>query len=225
MTRSSFLPEIRYDEGMPEHDHSGNPTPPPQPPGDGPNIQPFHHDPVSARVPDKVARGVFATGVLVQEGSGEFVLDFVQALTRPALISARVVIAPQVMAALVNTFTDNIARYTDAFGPPPQLPKGTPPAKPPTTQEIYDNLKLPEDILSGAYANSVMIGHHPGEFFLDFITRFFPTAAVSCRIYLAAAQAPKVLETLNGSLQQFYRRQHQHQQAPPQSSPPPNSET
>ena len=35
---------------------------------------------------------VFATGVLVQEGSGEFVLDFVQALTRPALITARVVV-------------------------------------------------------------------------------------------------------------------------------------
>ena len=221
MIRSSFSPEIRYDVGMSEQDPNGNPAPP-QPPADGPNIQPFHHDPVSTRVPDKVARGVFATGVLVQEGSGEFVLDFVQALTRPALISARVVIAPQVMAALVNTFNENIQRYTEAFGPPPQLPKGTPPPKPPTTQEIYDNLKLPEDILSGAYANSVMIGHHPGEFFLDFITRFFPTAAVSCRIYLAAAQSTKVLETLNGSLQQFYRRQQQqqHQAPPPQNTPP-----
>ncbi len=205
---------------MSEQDPNGNPSPPPQPPADGPNIQPFHHDPVSARVPDKVARGSFATGVLVQEGSGEFVLDFVQALTRPALISARVVIAPPVMAALVNTFQDNIARYTEAFGPPPTLPKPVPPARPPTTQEIYENLKLPEDILSGAYANSVMIGHHPGEFFLDFITRFFPTASVSCRIYLAAAQAPKVLETLNGSLQQFYRRQQAQQQKTPPQAPP-----
>jgi hypothetical protein len=194
-------------------------TPPPQPFSDGPTIQPFHHDPVSARVPEKVARGIFATGVLVQEGSGEFVLDFVQALARPATIAARVVIAPQVMASLVNTFHENIDRYTESFGPPPALPKGVPPAKPPTTQEIYENLKLPEEMLSGTYANSVMIGHHPAEFFLDFITRFYPTAAVSCRIYLSAAQAPKVLEILKGSLQQFYRRASPHQPPTPPTPP------
>jgi hypothetical protein len=206
---------------MSEHDPNSNPPPPPQQPfSDGPHIQPFHHDPQSARVPEKVGKGVFATGVLVQEGSGEFVLDFVQALTRPALITARVVVSPPVMASLVNSFHENIARYTQAFGPPPPLPKPVPPARQPTTQEIYENLKLSDDLLSGSYANSVMIGHLPGEFFLDFITRFYPTAAVSSRIYFSAAQAPKLLETLNGSWQQFQRRLGAHHPSPPTQPPP-----
>jgi hypothetical protein len=51
-----------------------------------------------------------------------------------------------------------------------------------------------------------MVGHHPAEFFLDFITRFYPTAAVSCRIYVSAAQAPKIQEILHGSFQQYLRR-------------------
>ena len=203
---------------MPDNDSHANVNPSDQPPGgsDATNIQQIHHDPVSARVPDRVARGTFATGVLVQEGSGEFVLDFVQALTRPAQISARVVVAPPVMAALVSTFGENIARYTEAFGPPPPLPKSPPPTRRPTTQEIYENFKLSDDLLSGVYANSVMIGHHPSEFFLDFITRFYPTAAVSCRIYLSAAQAPRILEILNGSWTQYLRRTNPGQQQPPQ---------
>jgi hypothetical protein len=210
----SYFRAMRYDAAMPDNDTPSHPfsNQPPegsQPPGgggDAPNIQQIHHDPVSARVPDRVARGIFATGVLVQEGSGEFVLDFVQALTRPVQIAARVVVTPPVMSALVSTFSENIARYTEAFGPPPPLPKSPPPARRPTTQEIYENFKLSDDLLSGVYANSVMVGHHPAEFFLDFITRFYPTAAVSCRIYVSAAQAPKIQEILHGSFQQYLRR-------------------
>ena len=38
---------------------------------------------VAARVPERVGRGVFSTGVLVLQTPTEFVLDFVQRLTRP----------------------------------------------------------------------------------------------------------------------------------------------
>ena len=31
-------------------------------------------------------------------------------------------------------------------------------------QELYDQLKLPEDVVSGDYANAVMIGHTATEF-------------------------------------------------------------
>ena len=168
--------------------------------------QPFHNQPVAARVPEKMGRGVFTTGVLIQDGPNEFVLDFLQAISRPPQVACRVVLAPAVMNALVSTLNDNLNKYVQTYGPPAPLPRAQPPANRPSISEIYENLKLPEDLWSGVYANSVLIGHAPAEFFMDFITGFYPTAAVSARIFLSAQQAPRVLETLRMSLQQYQRR-------------------
>jgi len=190
--------------------------------------QPFHNQPVAARVPEKLAKGTFTTGVLVQDGPNEFVLDFLQTLSRPPQITSRVILPPNVMVALVNTLADNLNKYVQVYGPPAPLPRPPQPQRRPSIQEIYENFKLPEDMWSGAYANSVLIGHAPAEFFMDFITGFYPTAAVSSRIYMSAQQAPRMLETLRMSLQQFQRRVagQQQQQQPPQgpaapSEPPP----
>ena len=220
------------------------PPPPPgnPPPGPGPEgpagvfSQPFQNQPVAARVPEKVGHGIFTTGVLVQDGPYEFVLDFLQALSRPPKVGARVVLAPGVMDALVRTLNDNLNRFIQTFGPPQPLPKPNVQRRP-SIQEIYENFKLTEDQWSGAYANSVLVGHGPAEFFLDFITGFYPTAAVSCRIFFAAQQAPRMLETLRTSMQNFQRRvaaqrqahqqqqQHQHEEPleppPPPAAPPP----
>ena len=111
------------------------------------------------------------------------------------------------------------------FGPPPTLPKGPVPEKPRPPQEIYDDLKIPEDVLSGVYANSVMVGHTPAEFGIDFITAFIPHAAVSARIYLSAPRVPQLIDTLQGLIVQ-YKKQHGPQgpqiQAAPGTPPPPN---
>ena len=61
---------------------------------DKPDVTPFSHQPVAARVPEKVARGVLSTGQLVLDGPKEFVIDFLNGLTRPHQVSARVVLAP-----------------------------------------------------------------------------------------------------------------------------------
>lgn len=73
-------------------------------------------------------------------------------------------------------------------------------------QEIYDDLKLRDEILSGAYANAVMIGHGPHEFSFDFITNFYPQSAVSCRVYLAAGHIGRLLESLKQSWEQLRPR-------------------
>src|SRR5579864_3649826 len=129
--------------------------------GSGVFSQPFQNQPVAARVPEKNAKGVFTTGVLVQDGPHEFVLDFLQALTRPPQIATRVIIAPGVMGALVNTLQDNLNRYIQTFGPPAPLPRPPQPQRRPSIQEIYEQFKLPEEMWSGVYANSVLIGHAP----------------------------------------------------------------
>jgi hypothetical protein len=87
-------------------------------------------------------------------------------------------------------------------------------------QEIYKDLKMSDDVLSGAYATAVMISHSPAEFVFDFITRFFPMAAVSARVYLSASQVPRLLDSTSASLQRYVDRQQQKPQNPPQPPEP-----
>ena len=149
------------------------------------------------------------------DSPNEFVLDFLQGLSRPPSIAARVVLPPAVMFSFVNSLRDNLGKYTERFGPPAPLPKPPQQQPRPSIQELYEHFKLPDDLMSGAYANSVLIGHSPSEFLLDFITGFYPTASVSCRVFLSAQQVPRTLETLNAALG-TYQKRFQPQQPKPQ---------
>ncbi|MCA9005837.1 MAG: DUF3467 domain-containing protein, partial [Planctomycetaceae bacterium] len=92
-----------------------------------------------------------------------------------------------------------------------------PAQKPPSAEELYDELKLPDEMLSGTYANAVRIGHSATEFSFDFITTFFPRSCVSARVHLAAPNIPRLLDSLTHSFEQFQRKVAQQQKRlPPQ---------
>jgi hypothetical protein len=199
-------------------------APPPPPPGvpNGPQQVPVPEPRFSARVPERVARGATATGFLAFFGPNEFVIDFLQFLSRPANLVARVVMTPAVVEQFLGVLKENLARYEQQFGPPPAMPKPAVPEKPRPVQEIYDDLKIPEDVVSGVYANTVMVGHTPVEFGLDFITSFIPHAAVSARVYVAAPRIPQLIDTLSGLITQYKRQQQAMQgSGPPPTVPPP----
>ena len=82
-----------------------------------------------------------------------------------------------------------------------------------SAQELYEQLKIKDTDLCGVYANAVMIGHTATEFLFDFITTFFPRSVVSARVYMAAPNVPRLLESLTHSFDQFQRKM---QQPPPQ---------
>jgi hypothetical protein len=98
----------------------------------------------------------------------------------------------------------------------PQSPSGA--ARRHNPQEIYDELKIRDEILSGAYANAVMIGHGPYEFNFDFITNFYPQSAVSARVYMGAGHVWRMLDSLKQSWEQLRPRLG----FPPTSQPPPS---
>jgi hypothetical protein len=179
---------------------------------------------ISARVPDAVGRGAFSTGAIVMTGPNEFVLDFVQNVGRPHQITARIVMPHTVLPQFIEALRKNVELYRQRFGEPPELPR-PPQGQRPSVQQIYDDLKLPDDLLSGAYANGVMIGHSAGEFSFDFLTNFFPRSAVSSRVFLSAGQVPRLLESLSTTFQQFQQRaQQQRGDAPPDQPPEPPPE-
>jgi len=198
------------DEDIPEEpdaDADADAQPPAEPPeGDeGLHTERIPHAPISARVPDHVAAGVFCTGVMAMEGQEEFVLDFIQGMGRPPRVGARIVLSPRVMGLFVRALRDNLSKYDNAFGPAKPLPKPKNDQRR-SIPEIYEDLKLPDEMFSGTYATTVMISHSPAEFLFDFITRFYPKAAVSSRIFMAASQVPRVLETLTRSLENHRKR-------------------
>src|SRR3954471_888437 len=212
----------------PEGDSSGGPQ------ADGGSGNTFNqriaHAPVTARVPERVARGAFSTGVIVIDGPYEFVLDFVMGLVQPRQVVARVILTPVVVEQFIHAIRENVGKYEQRFGKIPEIPRPTPPPKQPTIQEIYDDLKMSDETHAGAYANAVLMSHGTSEFTFDFITRFFPTAAVAARVFLAAPQVPRLLESLSVSLNRYKQRveaarklqggQRPDGEEPPLSHPP-----
>jgi Protein of unknown function (DUF3467) len=195
-----------------------NPEPgAPQPTGEpGAYTQEIKHQQVTARVPEKVSRGIFSTGALVLQGPHEFVIDFVIRIAMPHQVAARIVLPFSLVPNLIDALRVNLNNYQKRFGPPPPLPAPPPNTPVPTIEEIYDQLKQPDEVMSGCYANAVMIAHTPSEFCFDFITNFYPRSAVSSRVYLSAPQVPRFLETLTRSFDQY----RQKLQAPrPPTSP------
>jgi len=192
-----------------------------QPTGDpGAYTQEIKHSQVSARVPEKVGRGVFSTGALVLQGPHEFVLDFVIRIAMPHQIAARVILPFSLIPSFIAALRENLANFTKRFGPPPSLPVPPPATPPPSIEEIYDQLKMADEVLSGNYANAVMIAHTPSEFCFDFITNFYPKSAVSARVYLSAPQVPRFLETITRSFDQYQQKVRQAQQQQNQPRPP-----
>lgn len=181
----------------------------------GPTSQHFQHAPASARVPEKVGRGIFSTGLVVLQAGHEFVFDFLQRLTRPPQVAARVVVPAGMMPGLLNAVRENIQRYESTFGSMPSLAAPPPGATPVPLDQLYADLKLPDDMLGGVYANAALITHSQAEFCFDFITNFFPRSAVTCRVYLAAAHVPNIAQTMQHALRQLQQRLPPGQQPKP----------
>jgi Protein of unknown function (DUF3467) len=178
--------------------------------------QDFQIASLSARVPEKVARGVFSTGVLVLQGATEFVLDFVLRMNKPHQVVARVVLPMNLVPQFIEALKVNLENYRKTYGAtPPALPTPPQQAAQPTIEEIYDDLKISDDVMTGAYANSVMVVHNASEFCLEFISNFYPKAIIAARVFLSAPQVPPLLGTLTQSWQTLQTKLQQQQQLPP----------
>ena len=168
---------------------------------------------LSVRVPEKIARGVFSTGVLVLQGATEFLLDFVLRMNQPHQVAARVLLPINLIPQFIDVLKGNLETYRKTFGTMPSMPPLPPPPAPPTIEEIYQNLKISDEVLAGVYANTVMVAHSASEFSLEFISNFYPKAVVAARVFLSAPQVPILLQTLTQSWQKYQAKLHQ--QPPP----------
>jgi len=207
---------------------------PSEPPEKGPQHaggntyqQELQHSPATARVPDMVGRGVFSTGAIVMHGAHDFLIDFIQSLAAPRRVVARIILPPTVIPLFIGALEDNLGKYTRSFGDLPRMPAppaaspGGQPAPPPPIMDVYEQLKLPDEMLGGAYANTVVISHSPAEFCFDFIGSFYPRSVVTCRVYLATPHVPELFDSLKRSFEQYRQKVNQPRSAPPPAPPMP----
>ena len=213
------LPEDASDPG-----DSGQPDDSAEPgdetPGDVQSQQ-IQHRQVGALVPENVAPGVFSTGTVIVNGNYEFIIDFLLRMTKPHQVAARVVIPPAVVPRLIQALSDNLENYRTKFGEPKlpdaALPKPGQPQPQVSLEDLYDELKFADTDMNGTYANAVMIAHSPTEFSFDFIATFFPKSIVSSRVFLAAPNVPRFLDSLKHSWAQFQKKIAEQQNPPPAS--------
>jgi hypothetical protein len=87
-----------------------------------------------------------------------------------------------------------------------QAPRATAQTPPPRIEDLYEQLKLPERVLGGTYANMVLIRHMAEEFSFDFIANFYPRPVVVCRVFFAAGRIPLLLDAMSNSLHIFRKK-------------------
>lgn len=97
---------------------------------------------------------------------------------------------------------------------PPQAGHGTihetltqppPPPQPAHITDVYEQVKFPEELLCGVFANAVMVRHTPEEFCFDFISNLYPRPVVVSRVYAAAGRVPSFVEAMSGSFGRYER--------------------
>ncbi len=185
----------------------------PDNPFSGGGSQPNTQSHFAARVPERVARGVYSSAQVVIDTPKEVLIDFLMGITRPFSVVSRVVMVPQTLAEFIPALEQNLDSYVKHYGTPAPLP--TPPQEhKPTLEEIYEHFKLSDDLLSGTYSHAVLIGHSASEFVFDFLTNFHPTPAVGARVYIPAPVAPRFLNTLKQTYQRYQQRMGNNEQPP-----------
>lgn len=158
---------------------------------------------ITARVPASVGYGVVSTGAIIMNGPNAFVLDFLQQMGIPSHLVRRVVVPHQVMPRFIQALDQNLGNYQQRFGQPMTLPKPPASAQRPSIEEFYDSIKVADEELAGHFAEGVMIRHSAAEFCFDFVTQFYPNAAVSSRIFMASPHVPPLLDALKANYQKF----------------------
>jgi hypothetical protein len=89
---------------------------------------------------------------------------------------------------------------------PSPSPKPSDGPAPPNIEDVYGQLKLPDELLGGVFANVVMIRHTAEEFCFDFIANFYPRSVVVSRIFFAAGRIPSFLDALSNALRKYRHR-------------------
>jgi len=73
--------------------------------------------------------------------------------------------------------------------------------QPPQEQQMQ--VKMPDEMLKGIYANMVQVGHTHEEFILDFMNLFPPAGIVSARVIVSPGHMKRIVSALQDNIKKF----------------------
>jgi len=91
-------------------------------------------------------------------------------------------------------------------------------------QQRRISIKFPEKILSGSYANQMVVAHTREEFLLDFVNVFPPEGVVNARVIVTPGNLKRMIRALRDNMAR-YEKQYGPiiEAAPPSPDPEPGS--
>jgi len=75
-------------------------------------------------------------------------------------------------------------------------------------------VKMPEGVLGGVYANQMVVQHTREEFVLDFMTLFPPGGVVNARVIVSPGHLKRMIGALTDNLRKYEDRHGQVAEAP-----------
>ena len=86
-------------------------------------------------------------------------------------------------------------------------------------------IKVPDEVLRGTYANQMVVSHTREEFLLDFVNLFPPQGVVTARVIVSPGHLKRMIRALSENLARYESSHGPVEEAPapaPASDPFPN---
>lgn len=168
-----------------------------------PDVPPSSDPP--PRIDPLVSQGAYSTGVIVMHTRDEFMLDFISGLESPARLIGRVLTTPPHAKRLLRALLENFGRYEEKYGAVSQQIEGSR-AKPGQVKEIYGQLQISDEVLSGIFSNGTVIKHTQDLFIMDFTVNLPPAPKINARILMSPLHLRRIISVLGDNLSQYEDR-------------------
>ncbi len=81
-------------------------------------------------------------------------------------------------------------------------------------------VKVPDEVARGAYANAMAVFHTREEFVIDFLNVFPPTGVATARIITSPGHVKRIVQALADNLRRYEERFGPVEEAPPPTTGP-----
>ncbi len=164
------------------------------------------------RIDPLIMPGAYATGLAVIHSQEEFMLDFINGITAPPFVAARIIVTSQQLKRILGVLRENIRLYEKAFGVIPPIAANAS-SKNTNAGDLYAQLHLSDELLGGSYSNAMTSRYTRDIFILDFMTKFPPNTKIVARLLISTQQIRSISGAIEDNIAQYEKRYRKIEEA------------
>src|SRR5689334_8865461 len=155
---------------------------------------------------EELLEGSYATNAIILSTKDEFMIDFMTVFPPKPRIVSRVVVTPTHMAKILEVWKTALSKYEAHFGALPELAVSDKPKTKSNAGEFYQHVKLPEDLLGGAFANSMEVNSRKDDFLISFQTVFPPKPRLTARVIMPVTAFKRMIPVAADAIKNFEQK-------------------